>query len=372
MSSLKIIVADNFKEFGERVNWHIKLIRNTNDNYLVSTDLVRFNNGEGKAVINESIRDKDLYILSDVSNYDMWYNYYGRKHYMSPDEHFQDIKRILSAECGHASKRTLIMPYLYESRQDKKDTRESLDCAMSLQELEHMGVNEIVTCDVHNKGVMNAVPSMAFENLYLSDMLILDLLTNEKIDDYNKLICISPDEEAMKRARFFSDLLGNVQIGSFYKQRDYTKLVDGKHPIIDHRFLGPSDMEGKYAIIVDDMIASGSSILDTAKSLKKLGVEKIFLIVTFALFTEGVNTFDEYYDKGIINRVYASNVCYVPNEYKNKEWFKSVDCSYKIAHLISELNYGHSIGEYINCKTDVAVKVRELRMKYEKNRKNGE
>lgn len=365
MRDLKIIVPDNFKEFGEKVNDHIKEIRNTNDNYLVDIDLVRFNNGEGKAVIKETIRDKDLYILSDVSNYDIWYNYYGRRHYMSPDEHFQDIKRILSAECGHASKRTIIMPYLYESRQDKKDSRESLDCATSLKELECMGVNEIVTCDVHNKGVMNAVPSMAFENMYLGDMLILDLLTHEEIDDFGKIICISPDEGAMKRARFFSELLGNVQIGSFYKQRDYTKVIDGKNPIVDHRFLGPSDMEGKYAIVVDDMIASGGSILDTADALKKLGVKKIYLMVTFALFTSGIDKFTEYYKKGIIDRVYASNVCYVPDNIKKEEWFKSVDCSYKIANLISELNYGHSIGELINCKTDTAVKIEKLRDKRE-------
>lgn len=361
MSELKIVVPENFREFGKKVNKQINEIRATNDNYLVDVDLVRFNNGEGKAVIKETIRDKDLYILSDVSNYDISYNYYGRTHYMSPDEHFQDIKRILSAECGHALKRTVIMPYLYESRQDKKDSRESLDCANSLQELKNMGVNEIVTCDVHNKSIMNAIPNLAFENMYLGDMLILDLLINEKIIDFDKIMCISPDEGAMKRARFFSELLGNVPIGSFYKQRDYTKIVDGKNPIVDHRFLGPSDMSGKYAVVVDDMIASGSSILDTAMLLKKLGVEKIYLMVTFALFTNGVKKFDEYFEKGIIDRVYASNVCYVPEIYQNREWFKLVDCSHKLAYLISELNYGHSIGELINCKEDVAIKIKKLR-----------
>lgn len=366
MSDLKIIVADNFKEFGNKVNEHIRLIRNTNDNYLVNTDFIRFNNGEGKVIVNETLRDKDLYILSDVSNYDISYNCYGREHYMSPDEHFTDIKRILSAECRHASKRTVIMPYLYSSRQDKKDARESLDCAMALQELERMGVNEIVTCDVHNKGIMNAIPDMAFENVYLSDMLTLSFLTSEEITDYNSIICISPDEGAMKRARFFSDLLGNVQIGSFYKQRDYTKIVDGKNPIVDHRFLGPADMSGKVAVVVDDMIASGGSILDTARLLKNLGVSKIYLIVTFALFTSGVDKFDEYYEKGIINRVFATNVNYVPEDIKNREWFKSADCSYKLAQLISELNYGHSIGESINCRTETAVKIKKLRREYEK------
>ena len=366
MSDLKIIVPENFKEFGKKVNEHIKKIRNTNDNYLVNLDLPRFSNGEGKAVIRQSLRDTDVYILSDVSNYDVAYSSYGRTHYMGPDEHFADIKRILSAECGHASKRTVIMPYLYESRQDKKDSRESLDCAMALRELENLGVNEIVTCDVHNRGIVNAVPNMAFENVYLGDRLLLDFLTEEKINDFDKLICISPDEGGMKRARFFSDLLGNIPVGSFYKQRDYTKIVDGKNPVIDHRFLGPSDMEGRYALVVDDMIASGGSILDTAKSLKELGVEKVYIMVTFALFNSGVAEFQEYYEKGIIDRVYATNVIYVPKEYTKLKWFKLVDCSYKIANMISELNYGHSIGELISCETDTAMEIKKIRLSNDK------
>lgn len=361
VAELNIIVADNFADFGKKVNQHINEIRNTDIDYIIPVKLMRFNNGEGKVVITKSIRDKDLYILSDVSNYNISYKFFGKDHYMGPDEHFQDIKRILSAECGHASKRTIIMPYLYQSRQDKKDSRESLDCANALQELSYMGANEIITCDVHNKGVMNAVPNMAFENMYLGDMMILDLLANEKISDFNNLMCISPDEGAMKRARFFSELLGNVQIGSFYKQRDYTKLIDGKHPIVDHRFLGPSNMEGKTCIIVDDMIASGSSILDTAKLLKKLGVSKIYLMVTFSLFTNGCDKFDEYYKQGIIDRVYASNVSYVPEEIVNKEWFKLVDCSYKMAVLINDLNYGKSVGDLINYREDVSLKIKKLR-----------
>ena len=369
MNNLKIIVPSNFREFGEKVNKHIQEIRTSNDNYLVDIDEVRFSNGEGKVVIKETIRAKDLYILSDVSNYDVWYSFYGRRHYISPDEHFQNIKRILSAECGHANKRTLIMPYLYESRQDKKDARESLDCAIALQELEQMGVNEIVTCDVHSKGVANAVPNMAFENVYLGDMLFYDLLTRERINDYSKLICISPDEGAMKRARFFSDLLGSIPIGSFYKQRDYTKVIDGKNPIVDHRFLGPSDMKGRYAIIVDDMIATGGSILDTARALKELGVAKIYIVVTFAFFTAGYEKFQEYYDKKIIDRVYASNVSYVPCELSSCKWFRLVDCSYKIATLISELNYGHSVSELIRCDTEMAVKIEKLRLENEKKQK---
>ena len=367
MKDLKIIVPENFMDFGEKVNAHINKLRKTNKNYLVNTELVRFGNGEGKAVIKETIRDKDLYIMSDVSNYDVSYNFYGRKHYMSPDEHFMDIKRILSAECGHADKRTVIMPYLYESRQDKKDNRESLDCGFSLSELVNMGANEIITCDVHNRGVMNAVHSTSFESVYLGDMLLMDLITNEECVDFDRYICVSPDEGAQGRARLFSELLGSEAFGYFYKKRDYTKVVDGKNPIMEHKFLGPSDLSGKYAIIVDDMIASGGSILDSALALKKLGVEKIYLVVSFALFTEGADKFNEYYHRGIIDRVYASNVSYVPNEYKYLPWFKSVDCSYKIANIINELNRGRSVGDLITgSKTDTAVKIKKLRREYEK------
>ena len=366
MRELKIIVPENFREFGDSVNKHIQEIRNTSDSFLVDTSLVRFNNGEGKAVIKESIRDKDVYILSDVSNYNMSYNYYGRKHYMSPDEHFQDVKRILSAECEHAHKRTIILPYLYQSRQDKRDSRESLDCAVALDELKNMGADEIITCDVHNRGVGNAVHNKAFESVKLGDILLYDLLENEKITDFHKFVCISPDAGAMKRASFFSDMLGYVDVGTFDKQRDYTKIVNGKNPIKSHRFVGPSDMEGKYAIVPDDMIASGGSMLDTVKSIKKLGVEKIFVVVTFALFTEGVDKFIELHEQGILDRVYASNVNYVPEEVKNMEWFKSVDCSNKIANIINRLNYGNSIGDLLDGKTETAVKIKKLRRIYEK------
>ena len=361
MSNLKIIVPENFKEFGEKVDRHLIEMMKSDKSFIIPVDLVRFNNGEGKGIVHESIRDKDLYILSDVSNYDVSYKLYGRVHYMSPDEHFQDIKRILSAECGHAMKRTLIMPYLYESRQDKKDTRESLDCAIALRELVNLGVDEIVTCDVHNKSIMNAVPTTAFENVYLTDTMIVDWLAKEDVSELSDIICISPDEGAMKRARFFSEVLGNVEVGSFYKQRDYSVVVDGKNPIIEHKFLGPSDLSGKIAIVVDDMIASGGSILDTAMQLKKLGADKIYLMVTFALFTNGVSKFDEYYNSGYFDKVYATNLSYVPSEIKNKDWFGSVDCSYNVANLINKIHYGKSIGEIIKGKSEVVTRVRDIR-----------
>lgn len=359
MNDLGIIVADNYKELGEKINKHLNKYRGTSRNYLLNTEFIRFNNGEGKVVIKDTVRDKDLYIISDVSNYDMSYSYYGRTHYMTPDEHFQDIKRVLSAECGHARKRTVIMPYLYESRQDKKEARESLDCSMALQELSHLGANEIVTCDIHNKAVMNAIPNLAFENVYLTDAILSDLVKTEKIESNDDLICISPDEGAMKRARYFSELLGNADVGSFYKQRDYSKVVDGKCQIICHKFLGPQDLSNKDAIVVDDMIASGSSILDTARTLKKLETRKIFLVVTFAMFTNGTSKFEEYYKEGLFDKVYATNASYVPENIVNKEWFHLVDCSGRIAKIISEINYGNSIGELINGKQELAIKIKK-------------
>ena len=361
MRELKIIVPNNFREFGELVNERLKDIRDTDEDFIINSELNRFNNGEGKCVLLESIRDKDLYILSDVSNDSIIYKLRGVEHRMGPDEHFMDIVRILSAECGHAYKRTLVMPYLYSSRQDRKESRESLDCATSLQWLVNMGVDEIVTCDVHNKGVMNAVPTTPFENMYLTDTMLTDWLINEDIFDFENIICISPDEGAMKRARFFSEVLDNASIGAFYKYRSQ-KILDGNAQIREHRFLGNSDdLVGKIAIVTDDMIDTGGSILDTAKQLTELGVEKVYLMATFAFFSKGIDKFNEYYNKGYFEKVYSTNLVYVSDEIKNQPWFSSVDCSSNIAYVINELNYGRSIGEVIKGRDAVLTKVRNVR-----------
>lgn len=366
VKELKMIVPENFKEFGDKVNTKIKKIRNSEENYIVPTDLVRFNNGEGKAVIKESIRDKDLYILSDVSNHDTTFKYYGKDHNMTPDEHFQDIKRILSAECGHAHKRTVVMPYLYQGRQDRRASRESLDCAVALDELRNLGVNELITCDVHNRGVGNAIHNTAFESVQLGDVLLYDLVKTEGIRDFNRLICISPDAGAMKRASFFASMLGDVQTATFDKNRDLTKVVDGKNVIKSHPFVGPSNLEGRYAIVPDDIIDSGGSMIGTVEAIKKLGVEKIFVVVSFALFSRGVDEFMRLHDEGILDRIYASNVNYVPEDVQKMEWFKSVDCSDKLANIIHRLNYGESISDLIDGRTKTAVKIKKLRRTYEK------
>lgn len=361
MSSLKIIVPENFREFGEKVNQHLMNMRGTDESFIVDTDLIRFNNGEGKCVITESIRDKDLYLLVDVSNHNVTYKFRGKEHNMGPDEHYMDVLRILSAECGHANKRTLIMPYLYSSRQDRKEARESLDCATALRLLVNMGIDEIVTCDVHNKGVMNAIPSTPFENMYLTDTMLEAWLIGEKIYDFDNIICISPDEGAMKRARFFSEVLDNASMGAFYKYRSQN-ISDGNGQIKEHRFLGNADdLVGKIAVVTDDMIDTGGSILDTAKQLKELGVQEVYLMTTFAFFSRGIEKFNLYYDSGYFEKVYATNLAYVPEEVLSQPWFESVDCSYNIANIINELNYGRSIGEVIKGRDEVLTKVRKIR-----------
>lgn len=363
MSELKIIVPENFREFGEKVNEHLRKMRGNDEDFIIAMDkqgLIRFNNGEGKCILPASLRNKDVYILADPSNNSVTYKLNGEDHRMTPDEHFMDIIRILSAECGHASKRTLIMPYLYSSRQDRKEDRESLDCAVALQWLVNMGVDEIVTCDVHNKGVMNAVPKTPFENMYLTDTMLTEWLLREGILEFENIICISPDEGAMKRARFFSEVLDDALMASFYKYRSQ-KITNGNGQIREHRFLGDADdLMGRIAIVTDDMIDTGGSILDTAKQLKELGVEKVYLMTTFAFFSRGVQKFNDYYKCGYFDKVYTTNLAYVPEEAKNQPWFESVDCSYNIAHIIDNLNYGKSIGEVIKGRDEVLAKVRKI------------
>ena len=358
---LKLVVPDNFKEFGQSVNEHINLIRNTKNNYMTDMDLVRFNNGEGKCVLKESVREQDVYIMTDIGNYDITYAMQRGIHHMMPDEHYQDLKRIISAMDGHAKKITIIMPLLYQSRQDKRSSRESLDCAMALQELERYNVSEIITFDAHNPMVSNAIPNkMAFSNGYATSDMILSILMNEDID-LNKLFIVSPDEGARARAKFLADILGGVKYGNFDKRRDYTKIIDGKNPMIYHEFIGPSDLTGLDIIVVDDMIASGTSLIDTALKLKEKGANHIYLMTTFALFTKGIEIFDEAYEKGIFDKLYSTNLTYVPMEYKDKQWYFDVDCSKKVAQIINDLNEGRSIRNLLNGKEETAVKIKTLK-----------
>ncbi|MCI8569710.1 MAG: ribose-phosphate diphosphokinase [Bacilli bacterium] len=360
---LKLIVMPNCKKLGESIDYELKRINKTDNSFLVDFKPDRFGNGEGKVKINESVNNTDLYILSDVGNYDISYNYHGRTHYMSPDEHYEDIKRCIAATSGHASKINVLMPLLYESRQHKRKGNESLDCAIALQELEHIGVNNIITFDAHDPSVSNAIPRLPFENFYPTHRILEELIDNEEIKD---LLVISPDMGAMERARYYADMLES-DVGVFYKRRDLSKVVDGKNPIVEHMYMG-ADPRGKDVIIVDDMIASGGSILEVASNLRKKGADKIFLIATFALFTEGTEKFVEAFNHGLFNKLYSTNLSYVPESITNKNWYQEVDCSKYIAEIINTLNKKEDIEGLWNGKEKVIKKIKQKKkLEFENN-----
>lgn len=337
-NDLRLIVLDTAKELGEKVNKNLQEIRNTSENFIVPVNNVRFSNGEGKVRIEETVRDKDLYILSDVGNYGITYKLHGMVHNMSPDEHFQDIKRVISATSGHAGKVTVVMPLLYQARQHKRKGRESLDCAIALQELEKLGVDDIITFDAHDPNVANAIPKLPFESFYPTYTILDILIDNE---DVSNLIVVSPDMGAMERTRYYAEMLG-CDAGVFYKRRDLSKVVDGKNPIVEHIYMGV-DVKDKNIIVVDDMISSGQSMIEVASELKKRGAKNIYLVATFALFTEGADMFRESYARGEFTKLYSTNLSYVPEDVVNEEWFVNVDCSMQIASILNNLNAKESI-----------------------------
>lgn len=333
MNNIKVIAFENCSELGELVDKHIRKLTKSKESFLVNVKASRFNNGEGKLYISESVRNKDLYILSDVGNYSVMYDFHGYEHHMSPDEHYQDIKRVISATNGKFSKVSVIMPLLYESRQHRRKERESLDCAIALQELEWLGVNNIITFDCHDPNVSNAIPNLPFENIFATETIIKEIFKNEKIDK-EKLLTISPDMGAMERARYYAEIL-SCDVGLFYKRRDLSKLVNGKNPVVEHVYLGkePNDYT---AIVIDDMIASGGSMLDVARELKERGAKKVLLVATFSLFTNGISKFQEAYEEGLFDKLYTTNLTYVPKEIKELEWYHDVDCSKQLAEIIIE------------------------------------
>ena len=355
--NLGIIILDNIKNLGEEVTKHINEIRKNNKDYIIPIKMDRFSNGEGKARILSTVRDKDIYIISDIGNYDMTYTMHGFTNHYSPDDHFQDIKRVILAMCGHAKKITLVMPLLYESRQHRKKGRESLDCAYALQELIPLGVQEIVTFDVHDPNVSNAVPLLAFENIYPTNIILENFVKNNPTPKENLLI-VAPDFGAMERARYFAEML-KCDVGVFYKRRDLSCVVDGKNPIVEHAYMG-ADVLGKDIIVVDDMIASGGSMIEVATHLKEKGANKVFLTATFALFTEGIDKFDKAFNENLYDKIYTTNLTYIRSEIKNKEWFHEVDCSKKIAEIIDTLNKGESISPLMNGKTELFKKIENI------------
>ena len=308
----------------------------------------RFGSGEAKGVIKESVRGSDLYLLVDVANYSLTYSLCGHENHMSPDDHYQDLKRIIAAVGGKARRITVIMPYLYESRQHKRSARESLDCALALQEMVNMGVDNIITFDAHDPRVQNAIPLNGFETVQPAYQFIKGLLGHVKglqIDNDHMMV-ISPDEGGMTRAIYIANVLG-LDMGMFYKRRDYTRIVNGRNPIVAHEFLG-SSIEGKDMIIIDDMISSGESVLEVASALKERKANRIFVFATFGLFTAGLEGFDKAYEDGLIHRVLTTNLIYQTPELLSREWYIDCDMSKYIAYIIDTLNHDTSISDLLN------------------------
>ncbi len=363
IAPLKIAALDSCKELGQKVDQYIVQFRQDTlresldsplfssyqlDSYLVDCQCPRFGTGEAKGLIHESIRGKDLFIIVDVCNYSLTYTVGGHLNHMSPDDHYQDLKRIISAANGKAHRLNVLMPFLYESRQHKRTKRESLDCALALQELTDMGVDNIITFDAHDPRVQNSIPLHGFDSFNPPYQFIKALLRAEPelIVDKEHLMIVSPDEGAMHRAIYFSNVTG-VNMGMFYKRRDYSTVVKGKNPIVAHEFLG-DDIHGKDVIIVDDMISSGESMLDVARQIKERGANRVFVCTTFGLFTEGFGIFDEYYNKGYINRVITTNLTYLPPAAYEKPYFVVADMSKFIALIIDSMNHDISIGKVLN------------------------
>lgn len=355
---LALLVLDNCKEFGLKVEENLLKIRKEKDKkYIAKLSACRFSNGEGKITIDESIRNKEIYILCDVGNYSITYKSRGKDHEMMPDEHFQDIKRIISATCGHASKITVIMPLLYQSRQHRRKCRESLDCAISLQELEKLGVKNIITFDAHDPNVINATPSLSFDNFYPSNTIIKEMANNDsKI--FENAIVVSPDFGAMERARYYAEIIGS-DVGVFYKRRDLSRVVNGKNPIVAHTYMG-SDVKGKNALIVDDMIASGGSVIEVAQKLREMGANKICITCTFALFTEGFEKFIKAKEDGLFDFLYTTNLSYIPKEIKQYDWFYDVDMSHMVAEIIDSMDKKEPLTKYFNRTNETFNTVRKF------------
>lgn len=363
VGSLGVIALKGCKTLGEKVDYYLVKWRAEResehkdslafagyqrDTYLLGVDIPRFGSGEAKGIIRESVRGDDLYIMVDVCNYSMTYCLCGHENHMSPDDHYQNLKRIISAVGGKARRITVIMPFLYESRQHKRTARESLDCAIALQELVNMGVDNIITFDAHDARVQNAIPLHGFETVQPAYQFIKNLLRNVKglSPDTDHMMIISPDEGGMSRAIYMANVLG-LDIGMFYKRRDYTRVENGRNPIIAHEFLG-SSVEGKDMIIIDDMISSGESAIEVAKALKARKANRIFICATFGLFTGGLDRFDSAYREGTVSRVLTTNLIYQPPELLEREWYINCDMSKYIAYLIDTLNHDSSISDLLD------------------------
>lgn len=359
IAPLKIIALSSARKIGKQVNDYLvefrKSIHNdkvkndpafhgySEDNYLMDADTPRFGSGEGKASFRESIRGKDLFLLVDVCNHSITYNMNGYTNHMSPDDHYQDLKRVIAACNGKAHRINVIMPFLYEGRQHKRNGRESLDCAYALRELRDMGISNFITFDAHDPRVQNSIPLNGFDNFMPPYQFIKALLNSEDdlIVDKDHLLVISPDEGALDRAIYFAGVLG-VDTGMFYKRRDYSTIVNGRNPIVAHEFLG-DNIDGKDIIIIDDIISSGQSMLDTASQLKKMNARRVFICTTFGLFTDGLEVFDEAYSKGHFDKVVTTDLTYLPPELYDRPYFIEAGMGKFIASLIDFMNHDASL-----------------------------
>ena len=377
VGSLGIIAVDGCEEMGNKVNdylvkWRKEETRFQKDNlvfngyekpnYLIDAKVPRFGSGEAKGIINESVRGKDLYLMVDVCNYSLTYSLSGNTNHMSPDDHFQNLKRVIAAVGGKARRLNVIMPFLYESRQHKRSGRESLDCALGLQELVRMGVDNIITFDAHDPRVQNAIPLNGFETIRPTYQFVKGLLKHvpDLQIDADHMMAISPDEGATGRAIYFANVLG-LDMGMFYKRRDYTTIVDGRNPIVAHEFLG-SSVEGKDVIILDDMISSGDSILDVARQLKMRKAKRIYAAATFGLFTNGMEKFDQAYEEGLINGILTTNLIYQTPDLLSRPYYINCDMSKYIALVIDTLNHDASISSIL----DPSERIQNVVEKYKK------
>lgn len=358
VAPLKMITLQSAADLGSKVNDYLVEYRSSihnvynedpafqgysEKNYQLDFSAPRFNSGEGKVVLNETVRGKDLFIIVDVCNHSLTYKMNGYENHMSPDNHYQELKRVIGAAAGKAHRINVIMPFLYEGRQHRRTGRESLDCAFAFEELSEMGVSNFITFDAHDPRIQNAAPLKGFDNFTAHYQFARALLNAEKdlVMDKDHIIVISPDEGALDRAIYFSSVLG-ADTGMFYKRRDYSTIVNGKNPIVAHEFLG-NDIHGKDIIIIDDMISSGDSMIDTSRQLKKMGAKRVFICTTFGLFTNGMDAFDKAYADGIFDRVITTNLCYRPPELLTKPYYLEADMSKFLASIIDFMNHDLSM-----------------------------
>ncbi|MBO5906530.1 MAG: ribose-phosphate pyrophosphokinase [Clostridia bacterium] len=359
---LSVIGMRGCEEFAEQVDFYLKEWRrhDSDGTFLVDVSCPRFGSGEAKGTIHHSLRGNDVYIVCDVFNHGVTYNMYGKSVPMSPDDHFQDLKRIIGAIGGKARRISVVMPMLYEGRQHKRTGRESLDCALALQELVSMGITNLITFDAHDPRVQNAIPLHGFEDVRSTYQMIKAMLrTYSDLDiDPEKTMIISPDEGGMGKCMYYSSVMG-IDLGMFYKRRDYSIIVNGKNPIVAHEYLG-RDVDGKDVIIVDDMISSGESVIDVARQLKSKGAKRIFTFATFGLFCNGLDIFDKAYEEGVINQIFTTNLIYRTPELLKREWYTEVNMCKYVAYIIDTLNHDRTISHLL----DQSKKIHNLLDKY--------